>query len=666
MSKEGPAPKDDDIGSTMATFVRRMKESTEDMKKAMAAMEKDSSDNITAQFGRVNDTYQANKDLVNEFVVLIYNQIKNTFESNFQIFKNQAQRVHENDIFVMKSNQKAFTTQLEEAFKKFEAAAGKFSRDMHDAFEHLKQAKLDSIDLVVNELEHRVEFVHLDSLSGLGKVLDEFTTSVLDSTGKINKDVREKFKTTSKFYRDGFQHFTNQVTMEYTQLVNDHADNVANFKSQVTAGIAKMAESIKAAEDESIRSIEGAMKSAALDGQGKIDAQQARIVETSKKQRDEIDLLTSTVTSDVERVLSSLSGSRAELDSVLKSDKPDGSRLKKDITDVIGTVDILIKAVAEHREKVQASNEGVKGIIEAGNAAISKEIKQVPAIMQKTIVGFKHDVEGKHNAINKAFLSSLQGITTGTGLFTAVDDQLASIKRMSGTVSTEFGKVWKAYDDVLEKSLDQLETSTTGIITKLGGTLKSGLATLEQEIQDNARLNLERVKANATTIVTGTETTGKDGLPALEHATKAIVDMFSEGLMEIKEKYRMTFTGAYGALFSSFDDMVVTIGHHVKDYGDKQRAIVKEHERENRALIATMETARDAQMREFNDRLQLDLKSLLDANQDLISRIMIKSAETGSEFTTISDDCLKQSQASLKSFLEKVQSTVSAFIGTIK
>ena len=108
------------FSENMLKYQQMIEQSTDTFTQDIQLLERDALDSIAKHLARVSEEYQEKKDLVNEFVILNFNELKSAVEANFQIMKQQLESVNSNDAILLDQTQDAITTNFKELSTKFE------------------------------------------------------------------------------------------------------------------------------------------------------------------------------------------------------------------------------------------------------------------------------------------------------------------------------------------------------------------------------------------------------------------------------------------------------------------------------------------------------------------------------------------------------------------
>jgi hypothetical protein len=119
-------------------------------------------------------------------------------------------------------------------------------------------------------------------------------------------------------------------------------------------------------------------------------------------------------------------------------------------------------------------------------------------------------------------------------------------------------------------------------------------------------------------------------------------------------KYLNLIQENFKSIFTSIDEIGMKLSQNISEFSESQNQLFEKNQSHRNKLLELLKNSFESQFNEFKDIINVDLDSLLKANQEIIGKIMIKTSETGNEFYNKSEITSKKSRETINGFITNI------------
>ena len=646
----------------MQEFKERIMLSQSNLTNALDKLEKKM--DVSKYYCGVHDTYLENKDIVNEFILMIFGEIKSTLEANFQIFKEQLGYLQSSVINELNKSNKTFQTSFNELQKHFFKVIKNFASNTEDGLNQFKKSKANSIDLLSQQIRTNITLNETTAFSELKDVMQNFTEGFSKELKKINQKLKDQFKIFMTELDDKLVAHQKETEKQYSELLNKYEDKV----NETITLIEEYLKTITIEQEEISKEFNTEFLDTLNKEKAEFDEEIKKIISSTqdgyKNYRNELVKLTKNK-SKVQQVFNDkILKFEAKFNDLLKKKKKDDplyDEIKDYINDILEQIENIKQDNQNYQEELNKIDEkGLNDILKDKDSSL-KILNKISTSLKNKIIIIQKELNKRINAITKDFGLKIQDLSSKSDLISTVKDLIKDFREFGKKYMDNLSKFKKLNSDVLKKGLNGLVSINNEAFSSFDKLLIDDVADFVNNLETHTMTNLEKMKTIATEIITESSSLATLDIPEFDQTFNNLVKIFEENIKETQAKYQKIIQENYGPLFSSVDDIILKIKKDISQFENEQKKLLEINMTSHNKFLNVINKTYNMQFKEFEDRIDADIISLVDANQEIIGKIMIKTAETGSDFYDKSQKTSKKTEKAVNEFLTQLKKSVNDF-----
>ena len=564
----------------------------------LKSLEKDTLKAVSKYYGTVSNEYQEKKDIVNEFIVLSFNQLKSTVEANFNAIKEQMQSLHKAEATLLDNSQENMVEQLHEAKKEFHHQTINVIKEVNRLLESYKKARVESLELLVTLIKTDSKIKETLAFSSLQDVARTFSHLLIDELGKINEEINKNFDKITK------------------PIVKTLADLQKSSKNSITTSISRL----ELATNE--------FKSKINDSLASLLASHNLLIEEKK--------------TPVTRIVQEQS---IEFQSLMKEVHESLELVQKLVKEAIGT---------ENKSKIAPENTAIYKEF----TKLKKKLFDIEENLKEKTNSIETNIDNRIGDFTKEFKNKMTILFSSTDFEESIDEYI----EMHKTNLQKFNKTLNSLDELQEGALKGILTNVLSVnskgFNKISDFVDQELDTKLSEFKSREEEAKEYISEMAGTLAKEEEIPNGKTIKVYEDLFGNLDTGIGEQLSIIDARYSSLFKTQFKDLFNKIEGIEKNMQEKFEKYIDKQSKSFDAQQIKQTELIKRFKLKMEGQLREFHERLNLDVRSLLDANQEIVGKIMVKSAETGSEFNVKAENSEEMTRRLMDDFFNNLSGTI--------
>ncbi|MBD3187030.1 hypothetical protein GF325_09400 [Candidatus Bathyarchaeota archaeon] len=607
-----------------------------------------------AHYSIINEGYQEKKDVINEFVLLGFDQVKTTVDATVETMKHQLASVNQIQAEMLIGEQEEVLELLNDARSSFQTSLKSLITGLLDGFSSFMENRHKSITLLLNHIEKEGQLNRFYATSEIVKLVESLARKVIDDPQhlmeKMEKESRNYYSATFDLLDSKVQEWKERFDYSMDEAKNEHENSINQFKqylenssNNVSKSIHEMLESTKNV----ISSKNGDMLDHIEGAKGRVNHHATELNEEITRHANQLDRHFRVFLKENTRIKDELKKDINGIQNV---------ELRRNIEKILDLVDdIESKSTDFTRSVAKTTDRTTKRItndihsFEDGCDTAGKMVE-------------KHATEaGKQlSKVNQSFLEEMtkkiEAMVKQEGFEKHLKhhrDSLANLERDFLTIVDRLREIEKSAMDSFTSGILGM---ISGIFSQLETKIHDGLSILKDSLDENGAESIERIKEITRNIAKENK---EITIVPEDHFLSKLSDLttsFNEHLVQLKDAYNYLFQKQHYQLSQSFDTMKEAITGQAKQYHDTQEVILDTIKEETKQVVHRVKDMMAEQLKEFNDRLAIDAQKLVEANQEVIGKMMVKSARTGNEFSTLMENTMKQSEEKVRKIIERCDS----------
>ncbi len=350
--------------------------------------------------------------------------------------------------------------------------------------------------------------------------------------------------------------------------------------------------------------------------------------------------------------------------------------LQAEVESILQALDTITDSATKFETTTTGTREKVTKQFDRCTADLDASVQQAQNDMQGVIEQTTKALQKTQKKVGDAASARLDDIFARADLDPVLAGQREDFQAFMDRVTSLLAEVRTALEKYHAGALEDVTRRNHESFSAIQTEGKAELERLDQVLGTHAQAVLERTRDMALRV-----TLDEGGLPASKQPIPAdtpaldetlagelgqrVVEAFQAATETLQAQYRATFEAPLGPLFTSTEAIASELDELLGTYASDQVHAFEENRAAREAATSRLGTALDAQLQEFRDIIDLDLAALLRASQEIIGRIMVKSAETSSTFGEVADESLAQGRAVVEEFIGSLQTTLGDFTKTL-
>jgi len=359
-----------------------------------------------------------------------------------------------------------------------------------------------------------------------------------------------------------------------------------------------------------------------------------------------------------------ISNSEEKFNKLLKKKQKDEAideHVKEHVRNILAViVDLKENNINYQGELNKIQNKGLNNALKDKNSVI-KNLEKVTTTLNNKIISLHKNLGKRIGAIVKEFGTKMQELSSKSDLISIIQDLMKEFDSFGKKFFDNLSKYKKVNNDVLKKGLNGIIELNNEAFSSFDKELEDDVADFVFNLEKYTMTNLEKMKIIATEIITEKTELATLDIPEFDEVFKNLINIFEDNIKETQNKYQKIITENYGPLFSSVDDIISKIKTDISHFESEQKKLLDVNITSHNKFLEVINNTYNSQFKEFEDRIDADINSLVDANQEIIGRIMVKTAETGSVFYDKSVKTSKKSEQAIESFLSDLRKSMVNF-----
>ncbi len=643
----------------ISDFIKKIESSRSNLKTYLTKLDKETFQNVANHYNSLNNSYQESKDILNNFIIMIFSEITSTYETNFQIVQQQLNFLYENVVSQFIKSSKQFEESLNGLKTDFNYELKKFSHDLGNYFSQFKQERDNLTDVLVENIQTHIEISEMQVFSNVIKVLDTFTVEFSKESENISQEIQEKFKVSVDKFEKDLNSFNQKIQGNFSKFLSAHEEKITKIKDKIEENLnliledqTKLYEKYKIAYIEAFSSETGEVNQ-------EIERIQKEISEKHDNYTEELDKLSNNNQKIFKGITESISKSEGYLRTMLENESPtDPEAFRKEIGTVLNTLNNLKKQNQNFQKDLdKTTKNNLQGLLkdkESLDETLDKIPNKLETVFAETNQGLDKEITSKLKEVE----SNINKMRSKTGLFGNLDEQNKAFRSIAKDISDTYTKMKKTYDKALTNSLKDLTSSIKTSLYTIDKRLKDDMVVFYKNFEDYMSSTIITMKEVSSEILSSSPELSQITLPEIDDAFKNLISLFETHLKDSKERYRELIQVHHNSLIPVIESFEKDTNENISLFESNQEKIFQQNQIQHNQIFKILQESYKSQFSEFEDRINQDLTSLLNANQELISRIMIKSAKTSSEFNEQAEKHSKVSEDLVNEFFKKLETVV--------
>ncbi len=651
----------------MTVFLKQIETSQMDLTEHLNQLEKKTFEMLSSHYSGVNQDYQSSKDILNNFVIMIYNEIRTTVEANFHVFKEQLKNLQNYIISQLNKNEITFESGFKEVSSRFEEIILSFSAGIKDFFAEFKKQKGVTTGLLLDKIKANIELNQTEAFSRIMEIIKTFSTELNKETTKINDVVKKRFDGSAKKFNEnlagfnqGAQKFFEGFLKEYQESASEIRERVKTHLSEIVQDQSELSQNFKT---DFLKNIEDQKK--------ELDEQLEKVLknteESYKEYEEELEKIDKTNQERIQEyndvILKSENRLKTILDQkdiVIESDED----YKKEIRKFLQITNEIKKQNEEYQRELEKHHTKGTHNLQKDKTAIITSLKKVPEAVENKVNAIEKSLEKDIESLLKKYSSKIEKIKAVSGFFGSLDNQIKSFQSFIEGISGKLADLKEEYNQTMINGLNEVISLNSSSFSIVERAMEENMDRLSVEFQKYIIENIEDLKKIAVENVSEAPEITTLKIPIFDDILKNISNYFEQYFANFERNYQKIIQETYQTFFTSLDQLEKGIDEDISLFRNDLGKLYEDDQKKFQDLLEILKTSYDAQFSEFEERLDLDLVALTDANQELVGRIMIKSAKTGSEFFESSEQNSKKCEILVKEFLDQFSLRIQEFIQT--
>jgi hypothetical protein len=378
-----------------------------------------------------------------------------------------------------------------------------------------------------------------------------------------------------------------------------------------------------------------------------------RASETHENYTKEIKYLQKNDQENMNNFIESILRSEKQIKILLEKDSLDGlNDFKKEAQNVL----VIIRDIINQNEKYKLDLEKIH---EKSFLFFTKNDDSLRNIFLKSQNVLKDEGSGiiksfdKHlNKIIKE--SNAIALNSKEKLFKKLDVETQSFYSFLETISNTISQIKKTNEGMLIESLDELVAINESKFNEFTSRIEEDFINFNKNYENYIASNIENLQKTVSDIISEKNDINPLHFPEIDDLFNNIITLFDKYLKNSREKYLNLIQENFKSIFTSIDEIGMKLSQNISEFSESQNQLFEKNQSHRNKLLELLKNSFESQFNEFKDRINVDLDSLLKANQEIIGKIMIKTAETGNEFYNKSEITSKKSRETINGFITNI------------
>ncbi|MHA1796952.1 MAG: hypothetical protein ACTSVY_00780 [Candidatus Helarchaeota archaeon] len=644
-------------------FLTNIESSRVNLIENLNKLEEETFETVSKHYQDINEIYSENKDSLNNLILMVFNEIKTTSEANFRVVKEQVKFLHKSTEDQLVQNNNVFIEYFKKLRDKYNDDLKKFSTNMNEFFNQYKKSKISNSNLLLNKIKTNIEIGEMQAFSKIVDAMKIYSEESNKRFSTYNQMIHKNLEESINKFVEELTTFNQESQTYFSTFLSAQAENIQELKSTVEARLNNM---IKDQNELGEQFKVDYLK--ILMSQIKEYSQQTELFlkqasdahETMKKELNVIEQVNEqTLISFEQRILSA----ENHLNDLFKGTYSitNDEAFKKEIRNVLEVIKDIRDYNESFKEHLKKNHE--KNIKESQKSknSINKILIKNHKILETGMMDIQKTLDKKIETFLKKFNSNVEDLKSKGDLFGNLDLQIETFNSSIEGIAEEILKIKNSANNNLISILNDLNNRNNEIITNYDKLLKNQIVDFYNKYENYMVSNIKHLHTIASEIISENEEISPLKLPEVDKIFNNVIKIFKEYLVESEEINKKIMDENQNEFFDSCDDLEEKINNNIEQFGIEINTLFEINQTEHQNLLTFFKESYESQFTEFEDRLNQDLISLKNANQDNISKIMIKTAETGNKFFEKVKETSKQSKLLINTFLKTFNSKISEF-----
>jgi len=658
----------DSIQKTFQQYLSEFLDNVETSRKALMDaldhLESETFEKVSEHFQELNDVYNENKDILNNFIMLIFNEIKSTTGASFQVLQEQIKFLHGNAITQLDLNNKSFEEYFEKIQSEYENEVTTFSESISDYFEKFKAKKEEYEHLLIEQITTNIEVHEMETISKIVEVMKIFASKSNEQFKKLNLVIRENLEKAISEFDGELAEFNQKARDFFAQFLTTQEVNVKNIKKMVEDRLNEMVTNQDKVVDEFKETYLNAL---ALQVKGYTQ-------ETEKYLKTTADLLQAhktelgNIDKENQRVLQGLMDLFSASEEKLKKIHETGTfnistdaDFKKVVKTVLNTISKIRDESETLRMQLDVNNQRATKLAAKNNNTMVNILIKNNKALENGIKDIQKALDKKIEAFLKDFNSNINDLKSQGDLFGSLDVQIKAFDSSIDIFSEQFMEIRTKYNEKFTKIMKKLIKQNNGAVATYEKIMKENMVAFYNNYQHYLISNIERIKLIATEIITESPKITPFTLPEVDEIFEQVFTIFGEYLKKSHDENEKIIKKHKSKFLKSLNSIEKGVLTKTSQFQEHLKSLFEATQTEHANLMTNLGESYEAQFSEFEDRITQDLISLKNANQEIISKIMIKSAETSNKFFESAEENSRETRLIINSFLTQFNRMISDF-----
>ncbi len=635
----------------MNNFLKKIELSRTDLTSALDQLEKEVFNTLNSHYTDINEAYQENKDILNNFILMIFNEIRMTVEANFQIFKEQLKFTYEHATSQLQKSSQELNDTLKLLKTNFEGVLNKISSDFKQIFAQFKQQKNKTADLLIENILLMIEQNEMQIFSNIIKILDTFTQEFMKESAQINQEVQAQFEKSLLKFQSDLDSFNQKSQENFAKYLDSHKEKITAIKQKIEEILNQLPQDLQKIIASYKDMYLNILSSKIKEINQQIEKTNKNISDESENYKRDLNKLNENTQKIISSYHNEIISIENRLNKLLETTVEEGS--KAEIKQILSIITKVKKENGDYQSGLQKSHQKNLQALEKDKNSLLELLQQIPNRLEDEFPTIQQSLGKELSNLQQNTSTNLEKLRSKTDLFGNLDNQIKEFHAVIEKIITDFSKMKKTYDKTLTNSLNELTSLIKSVFSTVDKRIKDDMVAFYKNYEIYMKITIEEMQQTATEILKESPNLTPLTFPELDEAFKTLTSLFETYLRESQEKYQKTIQENRRSLYPSIDSFKTSMDESISQFSMNQNKLVLENQTINQKLMTILNDTFQAQFTEFQDRLDQDLNSLLNANQELIGKIMIKSAKTGSEFFEKSEKTSKESEEVIADFMNR-------------
>lgn len=634
-------------------LIEKMNNSRNDLSNKINELEEKTLNSTSDHYNNLNDIYQANKDTLNSYTIMIFEEIKSTVEANFQIFRDQIEFLNKNITSELNLKNNDFEDSFNNLKNNFNIDLQKFSENINKFFNEFKKMKISTAELLIEKIQTNIEIDELQAFSKTIEIIKNFKEEFFKEFTTLNQEIGKKFDNSINLFNQKFESINEKTQSTFTQITSNHNQNITTLKENIGNNLDKIIKEQTDLGEKYRNSYLKIMTSNINELNQELENFSKRASETHENYKKEIKDLRKIDQETINNFIESILRSEKQIKNLLETESLDASNdFKNEARNVLE----IIRGIKNQNERYKLD---LDKIHEKSFQSFTKNDNSLRNIFLKSQNVLKDEGSGIIKSFDKNLTKIIKEsnaivLNSKEKLFKKLDIETKSFYSFLETISNTISQIKKTNEGMLIKSLDELVTINESKFNEFSSRIEEDFINFNKNYENYIASNIENLQKTVSDIISEKTDINPLHFPEIDDLFNNIITLFDKYLKNSREKYQNLIQENFKSIFMSIDEIGMKFNQNISEFNDSQNQIFEKNQSHRNKLLELLKNSFESQFNEFKDRINGDLDSLLKANQEIIGKIMIKTAETGSEFYNKSEKTSKKSRETINGFISNI------------